>query len=551
MRRLVERYATDWRSLCRFYDVPLSGERLRRLSRFHDEWRQRLAEVDFEALDGDGQADYLLLRNHVDHERFSLQVQEERRREVAGLLPAIEEIAELERSRRAMDHPAPELLAQRLARLADSAEESRRRIEPVDASGPSRSECHRAARALEALLPVLDSWHRHYHGYKPEYRWWTARPFRRARKALRRCLKELQSRARGGVTDGSVALLAGDPIGRSALEAALEHEMLPYGPEDLVRLGEQELEWCAREMERASVELGCGTDWRQALEHVKGCHVAVGQQDSLVASLAHEAIDFVTSRDLVTVDDLCRETWYVDMIDEEGQRTLPYQGYGGQKLLASYPTAAMGSAAALASLRSNNIHFSRAVTHHELIPGHHLQAYAAERSHTHRGIFATPFLGEGWCVYWEMLLWDLGFARGPEDRVGMLFWRMHRCARIVVSLHFHLGQMEPPEMVDYLVERLGHEREAAEGEVRRTIGDDYPPLYQCAYLIGALQLRALRRECVESGRMSDRTFHDAVLRENAIPVELIRARLLALPLARDYRPNWLFDGGVYEGRDGN
>lgn len=103
-------------------------------------------------------------------------------------------------------------------------------------------------------------------------------------------------------------------------------------------------------------------------------------------------------------------------------------------------------------------------------------------------------------------------------------------------------------MVDYLVTRVGHEPEAAEGEVRRTIGDDYPPLYQCAYLIGALQLWALRQECVGSGRMSDRTFHDAVLRENAIPIELIRARLLGLPLTRDYRPCWQFEESAFEGR---
>jgi len=520
------------------------------LSRFNDAWRQRLAEVDFAALDGDGQVDYLLLRNHLDHERFLLQLQEERRSEVAGLLPALGEITDLEESRRAMAHPAPELLAQRLSSLADSVEASRRRVGQVDASGPSRNECHRAARSLEQLLPVFDSWHRHYHDFKPEYRWWTGQPFGRARKALRRCLKDLRSRARGGAGEDSPRSLVGDPIGRRALEAALAHEMLPYGPEDLVRLGERELAWCTREMERASAELGYGTNWRHALNHVKERHVAVGQQDLLVARLAREAIDFVTTRDLVTVDDLCRETWYVDMIDEKGQQTLPYQGYGGQRLLASYPTATMDPAAALTSLRSNNVHFSRAVTHHELIPGHHLQAYVAERSREHRGIFATPFLSEGWCVYWEMLLWDLGYARGPEDRVGMLFWRMHRCARIVVSLRFHLGEMEPPDMVDYLIEHVGHEREAAEGEVRRYISDDYPPLYQCAYLIGALQLRALRRECVDSGRMSDRVFHDAVLRENAIPIELIRSRLLALPLTRDFRPSWRFEASAFEGHDG-
>ena len=63
--------------------------------------------------------------------------------------------------------------------------------------------------------------------------------------------------------------------------------------------------------------------------------------------------------------------------------------------------------------------------HHELIPGHHLQGFMTARYNTHRALFATPFWSEGWALYWEMLLWDR-LPATPEDRVGMLFWRMHR-----------------------------------------------------------------------------------------------------------------------------
>ena len=95
-----------------------------------------------------------------------------------------------------------------------------------------------------------------------------------------------------------------------------------------------------------------------------------------------------------------------------------------------------------------------------------------------------------------MLLWDLEFPQSPEDRVGMLFWRMHRTARIIFSLSFHLGTMTPQECIDFLVERVGHERANAEGEVRRSFNGSYSPLYQVAYMIGGLQFRALHRELV-------------------------------------------------------
>src|SRR5438132_2990314 len=121
---------------------------------------------------------------------------------------------------------------------------------------------------------------------------------------------------------------------------------------------------------------------------------------------------------------------------------------------------------------------------------------------------------------------------------------MHRCARIVFSLGFHLGKMTAQECVDYLVERVGHERDNAMAEVRRSFNGSYGPLYQAAYMLGGLQLRALHHEIVDAGKMTDRQFHDAVLEGGAMPIEMVRARLLALPLSRDYAPRWKFAGPV-------
>ena len=109
-------------------------------------------------------------------------------------------------------------------------------------------------------------------------------------------------------------------------------------------------------------------------------------------------------------------------------------------------------------MRGNNVHFSRATVLHELIPGHHLQGFMSERWSTQRRMFATPFYTEGWALYWEFVFWDRGFEQTPEDRIGALFWRMHRCARIRFSLGFHLGQLTPEQCVDMLVNEVGHER---------------------------------------------------------------------------------------------
>ncbi|HLF14527.1 MAG TPA: DUF885 family protein, partial [Bacteroidota bacterium] len=196
------------------------------------------------------------------------------------------------------------------------------------------------------------------------------------------------------------------------------------------------------------------------------------------------------------------------------------------------------------SMRGNNIHFSRATVHHELIPGHHLQGFMNQRYRPYRWVFGTPFWTEGWALYWELLLWDLNFPKTPENKIGMLFWRTHRCARIIFSLSFHLEKMTPQECVDFLVDRVGHERDNATAEVRRSFRGDYGPLYQCAYLLGGLQIRAIRRELVEPGRMTDRDFHDTILRNNSIPIEMVRALLTGGELKSGYATSWKFYGEI-------
>ena len=126
--------------------------------------------------------------------------------------------------------------------------------------------------------------------------------------------------------------------------------------------------------------------------------------------------------------------------------------------------------ARMQTLRGNNVPFSHAVAQHEMIPGHNLVGYMGQRFAGYRARIggSTPFFGEGWPLYWELTLYEKGFHDTPEERVGALFWRMHRCARIIFSLNFHMGKWSPQESIDFLVEKVGHERDNATAEVRRS-----------------------------------------------------------------------------------
>ncbi len=59
-------------------------------------------------------------------------------------------------------------------------------------------------------------------------------------------------------------------------------------------------------------------------------------------------------------------------------------------------------------------------------------------------------------------------------------------------------------------------------------------------MLGGLQLRALHKEVVQAGKMTNREFHDAILRENYLPFELLRAEMLSLPLSTEQLTAWKF-----------
>jgi uncharacterized protein (DUF885 family) len=400
----------------------------------------------------------------------------------------------------------------------------------------SRSVANRALTGIGTLRRELRDWYRYYAGYDPLFNWWVRAPYEQADGALEAYENAVRERLVKAKEDD----LIGDPIGREALAAELEFEMIPYSPEELIEIATRELRWCDAEMQKAATGLGFD-EWRKAQDHVKSLHQPPGKQSELIRELALEAIAFLDEHDLVTVPELCREIWRMEMMSPEQQKLSPYF-LGGETIQVAFPTDTMSHPEKLTTLRGNNRHFARATVHHELVPGHHLQGFMTSRHKPYRRVFRTPFWGEGWALYWELMLWDLGFPRSDEDRIGMLFWRKHRCARIIFSLSYHLETMTAREAVDFLVERVGHERKNATAEVRRSVAGGYGPLYQAAYMLGGLQLRALRKEVVDRKKMTDREFHDAILKGNSIPIEMVRAELTGQELTRDFKTSWRFQG---------
>lgn len=542
MRSFIEHHTADFGSLDRRFSIVESDSRRTRLQQFYRDESTRLSAIDFSSLDQAGRIDCLLMAAKLRFESTELNRRYKQSLELAGLLPFAEKIIGLAVARQRADVPDAEACAKILTDLDAQITKLRSDLDEKLKSGraaaglSSEVLANRAIESLDRLRATLREWNMFYQGYDPSFSWWMRDAYPRAEKSLKDYGDFLRKKF-VGETETDNAPVIGDPIGREGLNDSLALEMIVATPEELIVIAEKEWAWCEVEMKRAASDLGCAGDWKAALAKVSALHATPGEQPKLIRELADEATAFVEQRGLVTVPELCKETWRLEMMPPERQKVNPYFT-GGEVISISFPTEEMAYGDKVMSLKGNNRAFCRATVFHELIPGHHLQGYMAERYNAHRQAFKTPFLIEGWALYWEMKLWDEHFPRTPEERVGMLFWRSFRCQRVICSLKFHLGQMTAKEWIDVLVDRVGHERRNATAEVRRSVNGSYSPLYQAAYLIGGLQLRALHRDLVGGKKMGEREFNDAVLRENSIPIEMVRASLTKAELSKEWKAGW-------------
>jgi uncharacterized protein (DUF885 family) len=537
LRELVERFVEDRAVLDKFYSVPGSTVRLQRFAEFYAAWQKSLEAMPYDQLGVDGRIDWHLMKLQLRYEAALIAREQQRAAEMAAFMGFADDIAQLQEARRQFEKVQPQAAAATLAKMRRAIEASRQALE-ADGEKPSKIVAYRAAARIGELGRSLENWFLHYDGYDPQFGWWTRAPYQKLKEVMADYAKFLREKV-VGIKPGEDEPIVGDPIGTAGLAMDLEHEMIPYSPEELIAIAEKEFAWCQAEWKKVSAEMGKGDDWKAALEQIKDTYVPPGEQPALIAKQAYEAIDFLLKRDVITIPPLAIDDWLMTMMSPERQKVAPFF-LGGDRIIVSFPTDTMDHHEKLDSLRANNPHFCRAVVHHELIPGHHLQGWYLDRYNQHRQLFYTPFWMEGWALWWEFHLWDLGFANTAENKAGMLFWRSHRAARIIFSLNFHLGKWTPEQCIDFLVEKVGHDRHTATGEVRRSFNGDYSPLYQAAYMMGAIQLRALYAEAVTSGKMSEKEFHDRIMKGGSMPIEMVRADVLGLKLPKDYRSSWKF-----------
>jgi uncharacterized protein (DUF885 family) len=168
-----------------------------------------------------------------------------------------------------------------------------------------------------------------------------------------------------------------------------------------------------------------------------------------------------------------------------------------------------------------------ALTLHEAVPGHHLQIAlqqeAGDQPYFRRGADVTAFI-EGWGLYSEYLGEEMGFYRTPYERFGRLSYEMWRACRLVADTGIHWMGWSTEQARACFRDNSALSALNIETELQRYIGW---PGQATAYKIGEIRLRAIRAraEAALGDRFDIRAFHDALLVDGPLPLDLLDARM--------------------------
>ena len=173
----------------------------------------------------------------------------------------------------------------------------------------------------------------------------------------------------------------------------------------------------------------------------------------------------------------------------------------------------------------------RTLAAHEAVPGHHFQLATQQNLQgvpTIRNVVPSAAYSEGWALYAERLVYELGL-HDDLSNIGRLQAEMFRAVRLVVDTGIHARHWTREEAIDYMLLHTGMTEGAVVAEIERYI---VLPGQACAYMVGMLEILALREEARErqgeAFNLPD--FHAAVLGNGALPLAILRREVeRALP----------------------
>ena len=276
-----------------------------------------------------------------------------------------------------------------------------------------------------------------------------------------------------------------------------------------------------------------GRHWTEVFETLKDDHPPAGGIKQAYQQQMDAARTFVIENSVVTLPEGER----VITIDTPPamrrsspfgtfQTADPFDGGLEGRLILTPIEAWMTPEQQAQRLRSHSTAWIPVIAVHEAYPGHHAQALKViENPNLLRRVVSESIFSEGWGLFTEELMFELGFLQGDDVRLTQLRNRLWRAARVILDVSLHTGQMSFDEAVEFLVEKVRFEPYAAELEVGMYIRN---PTYVLGYLIGMQEIEAIRADYIalHGEPQPPSEFYDRLLRIGSIPPALLREELL-------------------------
>lgn len=330
-------------------------------------------------------------------------------------------------------------------------------------------------------------------------------------------------------SDGSWA------IGKEHYDYLLQNRwLMDLDADEILRRGREAFERTVEEAQEVAERIAPGKHWIEVYEELKDDHPPAARLKEAYQEQMDAARRFVLEHGVVTLP----EGEEVITIDTPPamRRSSPYGTFRtarpdepemqGRLVLTPIDTS-LPPEKQKERLRAHHRAWLPIIAVHEAYPGHHVQALKVyENPRRLRHYVRESIFSEGWGLYTEKLMYELGFLQGDDVKLTQLRNRLWRAARVILDSSLHTNKMTFEEAVDFMVDNVRFDRAAAELEVGMYT---VRPTYVLGYLIGMIEIEEMRDAWIARyGEPSEpRELYDRLLRIGSLPPSLVRAELLA------------------------